>query len=41
MRPSKGFGVKKGRSAGKFRRQIGRTKGANMAGPSMRGGWRL
>lgn len=33
--------VNKGRSAGKFRRQISRTKGANLAGSPMRGGIRL
>lgn len=32
--------VNKQKSAGKFRRQVGRTRGANVAAP-MRGGWRL
>lgn len=40
MRPVKRFGVSKGRSARKFRRNVGRTKGANLVMP-MRGGWRL
>lgn len=33
--------VSKGRSARQFRRNSMHTKQANMAGPSMRGGWRL
>lgn len=33
--------VNKGRSASKFRKQVGRTKGANVAPPPMRGGFRL
>jgi len=33
--------VNKHSSARKFRRDTMRTKQANMAGPSMRGGWRL
>jgi len=33
--------VNKGRSAAKFRRQAGRTKGANLAPPPQRGGFRL
>lgn len=33
--------VSKGKSASQFRRQSGRTKGANMAPPPMRGGYRL
>lgn len=41
MRPVSRGGVNKRRSAGQFRRNTTRTKGANMAGPSMRGGWRL
>lgn len=34
------FGVNKGRSARKFRKQVGRVKAANMRGP-MRGGFRF
>jgi len=41
MRPLSRRGVNKGRSAGKFRRQMARTKGANLAGAPMRGGFRL
>lgn len=41
MRPVKRFGVAKGRSAGKFRHQVKRTKGANMRLGQMRGGWRF
>lgn len=33
--------VSKGRSSSQFRRQSSRTKGANMAPPPMRGGYRL
>lgn len=33
--------VSKRRSASKFRHQAGRTKGVNVAGPPMRGGFRL
>lgn len=40
MYPSKRRGVNKGRSARKFRRNVGRTKMANMRGPN-RGGYRL
>lgn len=40
MRPLKRSGVSKRRSARKFRKQIGRTKGANMA-QVMRGGIRF
>lgn len=40
MRPSKRFGVNKRRSAGKFRRNVSRTKAANLSNP-MRGGIRL
>lgn len=41
MRPLKRRSVSKGRSAGKFRRQAGRTKAPNVASGPMRGGWRL
>lgn len=40
MRPLGRSGANKHRSAGKFKRNVSRTKGANMAQP-MRGGWRL
>jgi len=40
MRPSSRHGVSKGRSASKFRGQVGHTKAANMKGP-MRGGYRF
>lgn len=41
MRPLRRSGVNKRRSAGKFRRQSGRTNGRNMKGSPMRGGIRL
>lgn len=41
MRPLKRVGVSKGRSARKFRNQVGRTKAPNVAMGSQRGGWRL
>lgn len=41
MRPTKRSGVNKSRSAGKFRRDVGRTNGVNMRQAPMRGGWRL
>lgn len=41
MRPSYRKHVNKGRSAGKFRQNVSRTKGANMRGAPMRGGIRL
>lgn len=41
MRPLKRGHVNKGRSAGKFRGQVGKTKGANISKGLMRGGWRL
>lgn len=41
MRPISRHGVNKGRSASKFRRSVGRTKGANIASSPMRGGIRL
>lgn len=41
MRPVSRHGVNKGRSAGKFRGQMRRTKAPNMAKGLMRGGWRL
>lgn len=40
MRPSSRYGVNKGRSARKFRGQMGRTKRLNVIGPN-RGGYRL
>lgn len=40
MRPLRRHAVNKSRSAGKFRRQVGRTKLTNLKGP-MRGGIRL
>lgn len=40
MMPLKRRGVSKGRSARKFRKNIRRTKRANVSGPN-RGGWRL
>lgn len=41
MRPLKRRPVSKRRSAGKFRRQISRTKAPNVAPRPMRGGYRL
>lgn len=41
MRPLKRSHVNKRHSASKFRKQARRTKGANMAGPVMRGGIRF
>lgn len=41
MRPVKRSGVSKGRSARQFKRNVRRTKGANVAPPPMRGGFRL
>lgn len=41
MKPLSRHGVSKGRSAGKFKKSVGRTKSANVAGAPMRGGWRL
>lgn len=38
---TKRFGVNKGRSARKFRGQVGRTKAPNVSVQPMRGGWRL
>lgn len=35
------MGVNKSRSASKFRRSVSKTKAPNMAGGSIRGGWRL
>lgn len=40
MRPVKRQYVHKGRSAGQFKRNVSRTKGANVHAP-MRGGWRM
>lgn len=33
--------VNKRRSAGRFRRNVGRTRAANVIAAPMRGGWRL
>lgn len=41
MRPLARRGVSKGRSASKFRRQVGRSKAPNIVTGPMRGGWRL
>jgi len=41
MSPSKRRPVNKYRSASKFKRQVGRSKAANMSTNPMRGGWRL
>lgn len=41
MRPSSRSPVNKRKSARQFRSNTMNTKAANMAGPSMRGGWRL
>lgn len=40
MRPVKRYDVNKRSSAGHFKRNVSRTKGANIIAP-MRGGWRL
>lgn len=40
MRPLRRKAVNKRKSAGSFRRQASRTKGANLANPPMRGGIR-
>lgn len=41
MVPLKRHRVSKSREAHSFRRNVGRTKSPNVAGPPMRGGWRL
>lgn len=41
MKPLSRHSVSKGRSAAKFRRNVGRTKKANLRITPMRGGWRL
>lgn len=41
MRPLKRGYENKGRSSGKFRHNVGRTKGANVRSGPMRGGIRL
>lgn len=41
MKPLSRYGVNKGRSASKFRRNVGKTKKANLRITPMRGGWRL
>ena len=40
IRPNRRFSVNKRKSAGKFRRNVGRTKLLNLKGP-MRGGYRI
>lgn len=37
----KRYGVNKSASASKFRRQVSKTKAANLPRMPMRGGWRL
>lgn len=41
MRPLKRYGVSKKRSAGKFRKNVKKTKAANLPISPMRGGWRM
>lgn len=41
IRPSKRYSVHKGRSAGAFRRNVGRTHPRNVRAQVMRGGIRL
>lgn len=41
MRPVSRSGVNKGRSARKFRKNVGHTKAANIQSAPQRGGWRL
>lgn len=41
MKPLKRGSVSKSRSARKFRRNVGKTKAANLSVMPMRGGWRL
>lgn len=41
MRPLYRSAVSKGRSAGQFKRNVGRTKAANVKATPMRGGFRL
>lgn len=41
MRPLMRHGANKKKGAKRFRRNVSRTKGANMAINPMRGGWRL
>lgn len=41
MRPLSRSPVSKGKSASKFRRNVGRTKAPNIQQGPMRGGWRL
>lgn len=40
MRPVRRVPVSKHKSAGQFKRNVSKTKGANLKAP-MRGGWRL
>lgn len=41
MRPVRRYGVNKRKSARRFRKNARRTKGANMAPPPQRGGYRF
>lgn len=41
MKPLYRKSVSKGKSARQFKRNVGRTKGANIMVNPMRGGWRL
>lgn len=41
MMPSRRKSVNKRSSARKFRKNVSRTKGANLSAMPMRGGWRL
>lgn len=41
MKPVRRMAVSKGRSSSQFRRNVGRTKAANLQINPMRGGWRL
>lgn len=41
MKPLSRSGVNKGRSAARFRGQVGRTQPVNIRQAPMRGGWRL
>lgn len=41
MKPSRRMPVSKGKSSGQFKRNVGRTKAANLQINPMRGGWRL
>lgn len=41
MRPTKRGFVNKGKSSGQFKKNVSRTKAANLPRTPMRGGWRL